>query len=92
MLFVRGEYSRFFIGRRCKTMNNTNPLQIRIMRLVSEWAKTQNQPIPQRTIVSLLLEEEVPATTIKAAVRTLVMKGYLRKSVTSAAYIQLRSL
>lgn len=73
-------------------MGNTNPLQNRIMTIVDTWVKQQKQPVPQRHIVIALLEEEIPQTTIKAAVRTLVRKGYLRKAVISGHYVQLRSL
>lgn len=62
------------------------------MSIVDEWVRQQKQPVPQRHIVVALLEEEIPQTTIKAAVRTLVRKGYLRKAYINGAYVQLRSL
>lgn len=73
-------------------MSNNNPLQNRIMRIVESWVKEQKQAVPQQHIVKLLLEEEIPFSTIKAAVRTLVRKGYLRKAIKASAYVQLRSL
>lgn len=73
-------------------MGNNNSLQVRIMQLVSNWVKEQKEPIPQRHIVVSLEVEDIPPTTIKAAVRVLVKKGYLRRAISSASYIQLRSL
>ncbi len=70
----------------------TSPLQQKIMLCVSQWAHSKSKPIPQRIIVSTLRKERIPITTIKAAVRVLERRGYIRKAVQyqeRVAYVQI---
>lgn len=71
-----------------------NELQRQIISFICEYVRENKTPIAQREIVSKL-STNYPDTTIKASVRVLVRKGYLRKAVTisnSASYVLLRSL
>lgn len=57
-------------------------------------AKIKNVPITQRCIVLGLEKQGIPETTIKASVRALEAKGYIRKAVdytSRASYVMCRT-
>ena len=71
-------------------------VQRRVLLVVDNWVKLKKTPVPQKIIItSVLAEKPMPESTIKAAVRVLVTKGYIRKAITftpGSSYVQLRSL
>lgn len=74
-------------------LNNVNELQTSIIHIVSNYVKSNNRPIPQKVIIEQLTVEYIPECTAKASIRTLVRKGYLRKSVShTASYVLLRTI
>lgn len=68
-----------------------NDLQELILGFISAWADTNRDPIPQRVIVVAMGKKGVPGTTVVASLRSLIRKGYIRKTVRSACYVQLRT-
>lgn len=56
-------------------------LQRKIIIFMNEQAKIRNKPITQRCIVIGLSKDGIPVTTIRASVRSLEEKGYIRKAV-----------
>lgn len=75
---------------------NINEIQRLVLDVICNWVKTQNTPIAQKTIVeAVTLTNPIPQSTVRAAVRILVKKRYIRKAVTfesGVSYVQLRSL
>jgi len=75
---------------------NINDVQRLVLRIIGNWCKTNKKPITQRVIVNSVIEvQQIPQSTVKASIRTLVRKGYLRKAVNydkGVSYIQLRTI
>lgn len=75
---------------------NINDVQRHVLSIISNWVRNEKTPIAQKKIVEIMSKETpVPQSTIKAAVRVLVKKGYIRKAITfqpGVSYVQLRSL
>lgn len=70
-----------------------NTVQRLVFSIVMEWNRKNKTPIHQKTILENL--STVPQSTIKASIKALIRKGYMRKAMTvnrSVAYVQLRSL
>ena len=75
---------------------DVNEIQKLVLVVIAKWVQTEKVPITQRLIVETISQERaIPCSTVKAAVRRLVVKGYLRKAISinnRASYVQLRSL
>lgn len=75
---------------------NISDVQRLILGVICEWVKTQKKPIAQKTIVlQVIALQPIPQSTVKAAVRVLVKKGYIRKAQSfesGVSYVQLRTL
>lgn len=72
----------------------TTGLQRRIIAFMNNQAKLKDVPITQRCIVVGLSKEGIPVTTIKASVRSLEEKGYIRKAISytsRASYVMMRT-
>lgn len=73
---------------------NINDVQRLILLIVDKWAHEKKTPIPQQVIMQTI-GVTYPQSTVKAAVRVLVKKGYIRKSsefTRGASYVQLRTI
>lgn len=73
-----------------------NDIQRHVLDVICLWVKTEKTPIAQKTIIENITSVyPIPQSTVKAAVKVLVKKGYIRKAITytsGAYYVQLRSL
>lgn len=70
-----------------------NPLEIRIMTIVTKWGKKEDKPIPSREIVNVLVNEDFLEPTIRRSIQRLKQKGYLQKSEHfPCSYVQLRTI
>lgn len=74
-----------------------NELQIAIMRLVCAWVKKNREPISQQYIVDAIQKTGIPEPTIRASVRILVRKGFIRKAImierrNEANYVLIRTI
>lgn len=65
------------------------------MEFVDEWARSEKTPVPINQMLDIALENGATQTKAVRAVRTLVKKQYIRKSVDRScrsSYVQLRKL
>ena len=70
----------------------TNKLQYSIMRFATTYSREKKKPLPMLMIVKNMSKMQIPECTIKASIRTLVRKGFLRKAVgRQATFIVLRT-
>ena len=70
-----------------------NPLQRQIMLVVGGRARTYPDPVTQKYILWLIGRKGIPEATTKAALQSLVRRGYIRRAIKfkgGAAYVQIR--
>ena len=70
-------------------------LQEDIMRFCTRWVKEMKTPVPRSEIVIYLEEKGVNMPTTRAAIYSLVKKGYIREAITisnKTSYVQLRTI
>lgn len=70
-------------------------LQIRIMKFVDEWVKTEKRPVPQKEIINRMKSEGVKSFTTVNAINALIRKGYIRKGIAvsnKTLYVQLKGI
>lgn len=71
----------------------TSPLQRKIMEFIGARARTAKTPVTQQQIIREIGKAGISTPTIRAAVRILVDRGFIRKGVTiKATYVQIRSI
>lgn len=91
---IPGFIERFF--RINKVHGDINDLQLHIMRLVDNWVRSKKKPVPHKYLMTEAMKKEhVGENTIKASIRMLVQKGYIRKAVVTSNktfYVMLRSV
>jgi predicted HTH transcriptional regulator len=71
-----------------------NALQLSIMKIVNDWGHNNNEPITLKEVTLQLGGDQVSKDTIKASVRALIKKGYIRRAITrnkGSCYVQLRN-
>lgn len=87
-------FDRFF--RINKGYGDINELQLIIMRLVDAYVRDKNKPIPHKFImVEIAKQNGIAENTIKASIRVLVHKGYIRKAIVTSNktfYVMLRTV
>lgn len=87
-------FDRFF--RINKGYGDINQLQLDIMRLVDAWVRSEKTPVSHKYLmVEISRNEGIGDNTIKAAIRILVKKGYLRKAIVTSNktfYVQCRGV
>jgi len=71
-------------------------LQLAIMHLIASWAREyKNTPISQKTIIAEMGRAGIKDFTVKSALKSLLSKGYIRRSVITSnktRYVQLRGI
>lgn len=70
-------------------------LQEEIMRFSMKWVKEIKTPIPRSEIVKHLEEKGVNMPTTRAAIYSLIKKGFLREAINisnKTSYVQLRTI
>ena len=70
-------------------------LQEIIMRFCMKWVHEQKTPIPRNEIVKYMETKGVNMPTTRAAIYSLIKKGYIREAMTisnKTSYVQLRSI
>ena len=63
------------------------------MRFVDVWVHEEKTPVPQKQIISKMAENGTKDFTAAGAIKTLLLKGYLRKTNGAShtvCYVQLR--
>lgn len=61
------------------TTQDVNDLQIRILRLANEWARTVKTPVPQKEIVARMEDQKENPFTVVNALNALVRKRYIMR-------------
>lgn len=77
-------------------LKDINQLQHNIMVFVTKWAHSEKVPISHKQIVEELQRQGVKKLAVAFAIKALLRKGYIRKTVSfskrAQAYVQLRGV
>lgn len=69
-------------------------LQRDIAIIIREWAKTHKTPIPRKEITKKMKKKGFEESSVKNAIKSLIMKGYIRKAIiisNSSFYVLLKT-
>lgn len=82
------------VRKRSLSTSDITRLQTDIMQFVDVWVHTEKTPVPSRMIFVEMKKTGIVDETFYEAMKSLVRKGYLRRTVRSGrqniSYIQLR--